>query len=80
MAAPEQPDASQWRALPGRDRVSEAWPQITDRLLRRWRKLTVDDVLYPYGSARYLARVLQDRYGIDRQEVLLQVHEFECGL
>lgn len=80
MAAPEQPAASPWRACPGRDRIGEEWSRIADRLLRRWRKLTVDDVLYPYGSARYLARVLQDRYGIDRQEARLQVHEFERGL
>jgi len=80
MAAPEQPATSQWRACPDHDKIGEAWPQITDRRLRRRRKRTADDVPYAYGHARYLARVLQDRFGIDRQEARLQVHEFLCGL
>jgi len=37
-------------------------------------------VLFAGGSAEYLARVLQDRYGVDRREAMLQVYEFESGL
>jgi uncharacterized protein YjbJ (UPF0337 family) len=55
-------------------------PAISGQLQHRWRKLTADDVLFADGSADYLARVLQDRYGIDRREARLQVHEFESGL
>lgn len=62
------------------DLISDRWAQIPDRLQRRWRKLTADDVLYPHGSARYLATVLQDRYGIDKREAMLQVYEFESEL
>lgn len=62
------------------DMISARWTQIPDRLQRRWRKLTADDVRYPHGSARYLATVLQDRYGIDRREAMLQVYEFESEL
>jgi len=62
------------------DRIQEQWPQLTGKLIRRWRKLTMDDVSYPYGSAEYLARVLQTRYSIDNREALLQVYEFECEL
>lgn len=62
------------------DRISEQWNRIPDRLQRRWRRLTADDVLYPHGSAKYLATVLQDRYGIDKREAMLQVYEFESEL
>ncbi len=63
-----------------RDRIKDAWPEITGKLQRRWSKLTVDDVAFPGGSAEYLAGVLQDRYGVDRREALLQVYEFESEL
>lgn len=62
------------------DRIRKQWPELASKLRRRWRKLTADDVAYPSGSAEYLAGVLQERYGIDRREALLQVYEFECEL
>ncbi|HET7560979.1 MAG TPA: CsbD family protein [Rhodanobacteraceae bacterium] len=65
---------------PGQDRIKQEWPAISDKLRRRWHKLTSDDVSYAGGSAEYLARVLQDRYGVDRHEAVLQVHEFESEL
>lgn len=64
----------------GQDRIKEEWSEIAGRLRRRWRKLTTDDVLYPGGNAEYLAGVLQERYGVDRREALLQVYEFESEL
>jgi uncharacterized protein YjbJ (UPF0337 family) len=62
------------------DRIQERWTEITGKLKRRWRKLTMDDVLHPNGNAQYLASVLQERYGIDKNEALQQVFEFESGL
>jgi uncharacterized protein YjbJ (UPF0337 family) len=64
----------------GNDRIRKEWTAISGKLRGRWRKLTADDVLFADGSAEYLARVLQDRYGVDRQEARLQVREFEQGL
>ena len=64
----------------GQDRIKEEWPSIAGRIRRRWRKLTSDDVGYAGGNAEYLAGVLQDRYGVDRREALLQVYEFESEL
>lgn len=64
----------------GQDRIKEKWPEIAERVRRRWRKLTIDDVSYPGANAEYLASVLQERYGVDRREALLQVYEFECEL
>lgn len=64
----------------GVDLIKLEWPNIGGRMRRRWRKLTADDVAYAGGSAEYLAAVLQDRYGVDRREALLQVYEFESEL
>lgn len=63
-----------------RDRIREEWPCIADKIRRRWRKLTQDDVAYAGGNAEYLAALLQERYGVDRREALLQVFEFESEL
>ena len=75
-----EPAIEEWKLNVGHDRIQQEWTQISDKLRRRWRKLTADDVLFAGGSAEYLARVLQDRYGVDRREALLQVYEFESGL
>ncbi|HET7222107.1 MAG TPA: CsbD family protein [Rhodanobacteraceae bacterium] len=75
-----EPAIEQWKLDVGHDRIKQEWTEISDKLRRRWRKLTADDVLFAGGSAEYLARVLQDRYGVDRREALLQVYEFESGL
>ena len=64
----------------GDDRIRDQWPNIPDRMKRRWRKLTNEDVLQPGGDAEYLAERLQQRYGIDRSEALMQVFEFECEI
>ncbi|HJR12350.1 MAG TPA: CsbD family protein [Rhodanobacteraceae bacterium] len=75
-----EPTVEQWKLHMGHDRIKQEWTEIPDRMRRRWRKLTWDDVLFAGGSAEYLARVLQDRYGVDRREAMLQVYEFESGL
>jgi hypothetical protein len=64
----------------GNDRIMEQWENIPDRLRRRWRKLTNEDVRRAGGSAAYLAECLQHRYGVDRREAFLQVYEFESEL
>lgn len=62
------------------DRIHDEWHKIAAKVQGRWRKLTIEDVLVPHGSAEYLAERLQRRYGVDRGEALLQVFEFESGL
>lgn len=62
------------------DRIMLRWSEIPERIRRRWRKLTRDDVMRPDGNAEYLASVLQRRYGLQRREALLQVFEFESEL
>lgn len=75
-----EPAIAQRKPDAGHDRIRQEWAEISDKLRRRWRRLTWDDVLFEDGSAEYLARVLQDRYGLDRREALLQVHEFESQM
>lgn len=75
-----EPAIAQWKLDAGHDWIRQEWTEISDKLRRRWRKLTPDDVLFKDGSTEYLARVLQDRYGVDRGEALLQVHEFESQM
>ena len=66
--------------LMGRDRIKEQWSDLGGKLRRRWRKLKWQDVLLPDGDTEYLAGLLQERYGVDRREALLQVFEFESDL
>jgi len=77
-----QPNPSDTAARPamGRDRIREEWYGLAGRLRRRWRKLKWQDVLREDGDAEYLAALLQERYGVDRKEALLQVFEFESDL
>lgn len=64
----------------GRDRVREQWSDLGGKMRRRWRKLKWQDVLLPNGDVEYLAGLLEERYGVDRREALLQVFEFESDL
>lgn len=77
-----QPNSSRGEAhqVVCRDRIKEEWSGLGGKLRRRWRKLAWQDVLRPDGDAGYLAALLQERYGVDRKEALLQVFEFESGL
>jgi len=62
------------------DKVRDEWPKISGRMRRHWPMLTEGDVRSPSGDAEYLARRLQERYGLDWREAILQVYEFECEL
>lgn len=64
----------------GGDRIQAQWSDLSGKLRRRWRKLKWQDVRRPDGDAEYLAGLLQERYGVDRREALLQVFEFESEL
>jgi|SwirhisoilCB2_FD_contig_121_163372_length_3256_multi_3_in_0_out_0_5 hypothetical protein len=62
------------------DRVRDEWPRISGRMRRHWPMLTEGDVRPPTGNVEYLAERLQERYGLDRREAILQVYEFEYEL
>ena len=77
-----QMNASDAEACPttAHDRIKEEWSGLAGKLRRRWRKLKGQDVLRADGDAEYLAALLQERYGVDRKEALMQVFEFESDL
>lgn len=66
--------------MTSQDSIRDEWASIPNKLRRRWRKLTPDDVMFPAGNAEYLATLLQRHYGLDRREAFLQVYEVECEL
>lgn len=74
------PSEAEARPTAGPDRIKEQWSGLGVKLRQRWRKLKWQDVLRTDGDAEYLAALLQERYGVDRQEALLQVFEFESDL
>ena len=74
------PSDAEARQVIGHDRIKEQWGGLASKLRRRWRKLKWQDVLRADGDAEYLAALLQERYGVDRKEALLQVFEFESDL
>lgn len=78
----EQQNQSEAEAHPAaaHDRIKEEWSGLAGKLRRRWHKLKWQDVLRESGDAEYLAALLQERYGVDRKEALLQVFEFESDL
>ncbi len=82
MNPSEQMHPSEAEAHPtaGCDRIKDEWSGLASKLRRRWRKLKWQDVLRADGDAEYLAALLQERYGVDRKEALLQVFEFESDL
>lgn len=63
MATFEPVPPQLWKRSMAQDRIKQEWTGIGDKLQRRWRRLTPDDVLFAGGSAPHKA--------------LLQVHEFE---
>ena len=74
------PSEAEARSKTAHDRIKEEWSGLAGKLRRRWRKLKWQDVLREDGDAEYLAALLQERYGVDRREALLQVFEFESDL
>lgn len=75
-----EPAAWQWKRNLHQDRIEQQWPRLAARLQRRWRRLTAEDVLADDGNAARLARILQQRYGMNHREAMLQVYEFESEL
>lgn len=74
------PSEAEAHPAPDHDRIKEQWSDLAGKLRRRWRKLKWQDVLQADGDTEYLAALLQERYGVDRKEALLQVFEFESDL
>lgn len=59
------------------DRVEGNWKQIKGQLRERWGRLTDDDIDRIAGKRDALAGRLQELYGIKKEEVELQIREWE---
>jgi uncharacterized protein YjbJ (UPF0337 family) len=58
------------------DRVQGNWKQVKGKIKEQWGKLTGDEIDQLEGRGDQLAGVLQERYGIARDEAEKQAREF----
>ncbi|GAB7536465.1 CsbD family protein [Burkholderia sp. 22PA0099] len=62
------------------DKIKGQWKQLAGKLKAQWGKLTDDDLKVLDGNREYLAGRIQERYGIARDEVEKQLHDFDRTL
>ncbi len=58
------------------DRIKGQWKQLAGKIKERWGDLTDDDLKVAEGNSERLEGILQERYGIARDEAKKQVKEF----
>lgn len=63
-----------------KDRIKGQWKQLSGRIQAKWGDLTDDDLQVAEGDSHYLAGLVQERYGIAREEAERQVREFDRSL
>lgn len=59
------------------DRIRGDWKQLKGKAKEKWGELTDDDVARVDGQRDQLAGVLQQKYGIAKDEAERQIDEFE---
>jgi len=62
------------------DTLKGQWKQLMGRAKDSWGKLTDDDLLRVEGHAQRLTGLVQERYGISREEAEAQVQQFIDGV
>lgn len=62
------------------DIIKGKWSQIRGQLKEKWSKLTDDDLGRLEGHREYLIGLVQERYGIAKDQADTQVSEFERSL
>ncbi|GLK84964.1 hypothetical protein GCM10017653_30340 [Ancylobacter defluvii] len=58
------------------DRIEGNWKQIKGQVRQQWGKLTDDDLDRLHGKREELEGVLQERYGLAKDEAKRQVDEW----
>ena len=58
----------------------ERWQRLTAAARQRWNLLTEDDVNDVRGNAERMVSVLQDRYGMAREEALKELTTWSQSL
>jgi len=60
-----------------RDRIEGKWKELKGRVREKWGKLTDDELETIGGKREKLAGILQQKYGIAKQEADRQIAQFE---
>jgi uncharacterized protein YjbJ (UPF0337 family) len=58
------------------DKLEGNWKQLRGEVKRQWGKLTDDDVERVEGNRDKLAGIIQERYGVAKEEAHRQVDEW----
>jgi uncharacterized protein YjbJ (UPF0337 family) len=59
------------------DRMAGNWPESKNTVRKRWSKLTDDDLRRINGKRDQLVSVLIERYALPKDQIELQIKEFE---
>lgn len=59
------------------DRIQGQWKQVTGKVKAQWGKLTDDDLDVVAGRRDQLAGMIQERYGVAKDEAEKQLAEWE---
>ncbi len=62
------------------DTIKGNWNQYAGRAREKWGELTDDDLARAKGERQQLVGVVQERYGLTREEAEKQVKEWEAHL
>lgn len=62
------------------DQVEGRWKQFAGKAKQKWGKLTDDDLTTISGKRDQLAGILQERYGIAKDQAEKQIDEFISSL
>lgn len=62
------------------DQIKGQWKQFTGAAKERWGKLTDDDLSRINGRREELEGILQERYGVAKEDANRQIKEFCEGL
>lgn len=58
------------------DQIQGNWKQVTGKVKEKWGKLTDDDLTTVAGKRDQLAGVLQNRYGLAKEQAEKELDDF----
>ncbi|MCU1300068.1 MAG: CsbD family protein [Candidatus Sulfotelmatobacter sp.] len=62
------------------EQVQGQWKQLKGKLKMKWGKLTDDDLDFIAGKKDVLVGKIQERYGLQKEEAMRQVEEWNSSL
>lgn len=60
------------------DTMAGNWKQLKGKMIEQWGKLTDDDLDVVAGRREQLLGKIQERYGLTKDQVEIQLKEFEA--